>query len=79
MKENHEYFKDNSLLVKYLNSALLLVSFCLHPAFARASLGELRDAQIVVSPPSTGSDFFPASCGQKTCWGEKLLLAEQYL
>lgn len=77
MKENHEYFKDNSLLVKYLNSALLLLSFCLHTAFASASLGGLRDAQIVVSFPSIGSDFLPASCGQKTCWGEKLLLAEQ--
>lgn len=78
MKENHEYFKDNSLLVKYLNSAFLLLPFCLHPAFASASLGGLRDAKIIVSPPSTGSDFLSASCGQKTCWGGKLLLAEQY-
>lgn len=77
MKQNHEYFKDNSLLVTYFNSALLLLIFAYPPAFASASLRGLRDARIVVSPPSTGYDFLSASCGQKICWGYKLLLAEQ--
>lgn len=43
MKENHEYFKDNSLLVKYLNSALLLLSFCLQSSLLQwLSWGTLR-------------------------------------
>jgi len=29
MKQTHEYFKDNRLLVKHFNSALLLLIFCL--------------------------------------------------
>lgn len=41
MKQNHEYFKDNSLMVKYFDS--------LQP-FASTILRGLQDAQMVISP-----------------------------
>lgn len=67
MKQNHEYFKDNSLLVKHFSSSLLLLIFAFPPAFVSAFLRGLRDVQIAVSPPSVGSDFPSASGVQKSC------------
>lgn len=60
MKENHEYLKDNSLLVKYLNSALLLLSFCPPSSLCQClSWGTQRCTNC--SPSSKHCLWFPSS------------------
>lgn len=57
MKQNHEYFKDNSLLVKHCSSSLLLLIFAFPSAFASVlgdsemyKLRSPRQALALISP-----------------------------
>lgn len=71
MKQNHEYFKDNSLLVKYFNSALLLLIFCLPSSLCQCLSQGTRGCTNCSLPSKHWLRFPPSQLWPKDLLGRK--------